>query len=83
MQPEREHEIVDQPRRRKRVLQLNDCHRGEPFDLEAYWDQARFEKFNRACWRGYREMKRFLDENGLANRMRDTTATDPALKHAA
>ncbi|MBL8698396.1 MAG: polysaccharide pyruvyl transferase family protein [Alphaproteobacteria bacterium] len=61
-----------------------DVYKGEPFDLESYWDQARFEKFNRACWRGYREMKRFLDENGLANRMRDTApSSDPAIKHAA
>lgn len=50
-----------------------DVYKGEPFELEAYWDQARFEKFNRACWRGYREMKRFLDENGLKNRMREET----------
>ena len=60
-----------------------DVYKGEPFDLDAYWDQARFEKFNRACWRGYREMKRFLDENGLANKMHADLPGHAPLQHAA
>jgi len=60
-----------------------DVYKGEPFDLDAYWDQARFEKFNRACWRGYREMKRFLDENGLANKMHADVPGKAPLQHAA
>ena len=60
-----------------------DVYKGDPFDLEAYWDQARFEKFNRACWRGYREMKRFLDENGLANKMHADVQGKAPLQHAA
>ncbi len=60
-----------------------DVYKGDPFDLEAYWDQTRFEKFNRACWRGYREMKRFLDENGLANKMHADVPGKAPLQHAA
>jgi hypothetical protein len=39
------------------------------FELEAYWNQALFERFNRAYYRGYREMRAFLEENGIAHRM--------------
>jgi hypothetical protein len=28
-----------------------------------------FERFNRAYYRGYREMRAFLEENGVAHRM--------------
>jgi polysaccharide pyruvyl transferase WcaK-like protein len=48
-----------------------DVFAGKPFDLEAYWDQSRFERFNRAAFAGYRNMRAFLDENGIANRMVD------------
>ena len=37
-----------------------DVFAGEPFDLEAYWDQSRFERFNRAAYAGYRNMRAFL-----------------------
>ena len=46
-----------------------DVFAGQPFDLEAYWDQSRFERFNRAAYAGYRNMRAFLQENGIANRM--------------
>jgi hypothetical protein len=46
-----------------------DVFSNEPFALEAYWDQSRFEHFNRAYYRGYREMRTFLTENGLAHKM--------------
>lgn len=46
-----------------------DVFAGKPFDLEEYWDQGRFERFNRAVYAGYRNLRAFLDENGLANRM--------------
>ena len=40
-----------------------DVFGGEPFELEAYWDQSRFERFNRAAYAGYRNMRAFLIEN--------------------
>jgi hypothetical protein len=46
-----------------------DVFAGRPFELEAYWDQALFERFNQAYCRGYREMRSFLEENGLAHRL--------------
>jgi hypothetical protein len=42
---------------------------GKKFELEAYWDQSLFERFNRAYYRGYREMRAFLEENGIPHRM--------------
>jgi hypothetical protein len=59
-----------------------DVFAGEPFDLEHYWDQAKFERFNRAYRHGWREMVAFLDENGIAHRLgRD--AADPTVPVAA
>lgn len=46
-----------------------DVFGGAPFELEAYWDQGRFERFNRAYARGWREMRTFLDENGIPHRL--------------
>ncbi|HYM33347.1 MAG TPA: polysaccharide pyruvyl transferase family protein [Candidatus Cybelea sp.] len=40
------------------------------FVLEQYWDQAQFEHFNRAYYARYRDMRDFLDENGIRHRMR-------------
>ena len=48
-----------------------DVFTGKPFDLEEYWDQGRFERFNRAVYAGYRNMRAFLDENGLEQKFRD------------
>jgi hypothetical protein len=56
-----------------------DVFAGEPFDLERYWDQTLFERFNRAYHRGWREMRAFLEENGVAHRM---TAGDARLAEA-
>ena len=47
-----------------------DVYSDREFVLEEYWDQARFEKFNRAYYARYRDMRDFLDENGVAHRMK-------------
>jgi hypothetical protein len=44
---------------------------GKPFRLEDYWDQALFERFNRAYYQRYRDMRLFLDENRIPHRMVD------------
>jgi hypothetical protein len=49
----------------------------KPFRLEDYWDQALFERFNRAYYARYREMRLFLDENGVAHKMVDEAAALP------
>lgn len=46
-----------------------DVFSGKPFQLEEYWDQALFERFNRAYHHRYHEMRTFLDENGIDNQM--------------
>jgi len=51
-----------------------DVFSGRSFRLEEYWDQGLFEKFNRAYYQHYREMRLFLDENGVAHKMVDETA---------
>ena len=51
-----------------------DVFSGRTFQLEDYWDQGLFEKFNRAYFQRYREMRLFLDENGVAHKMVDETA---------
>lgn len=56
-----------------------DVFSSEPFALESYWDQSRFEQFNRAYSRGYREMRTFLDENGLDHKMK----TEPSIVETA
>jgi hypothetical protein len=45
----------------------------KPFVLEEYWDQALFERFNRAYFQRYRDMRLFLTENGLDHKMLDET----------
>jgi polysaccharide pyruvyl transferase WcaK-like protein len=55
---------------------------GQTFRLEDYWDQSLFERFNRAYYQRYREMRLFLDENRIPHKMLDeraATATRPAL----
>lgn len=59
-----------------------DVFSNEPFALEAYWDQSRFERFNQAYYRGYREMRAFLTENGLAHKMK-ADAPVPEARRAA
>lgn len=39
------------------------------FDIEEYWDQGRFERFNRLYRRGYGEIRSFLDENAIDHKM--------------
>lgn len=50
-----------------------DVFSGRAFRLEDYWDQDLFERFNRAYYQRYREMRLFLDENGIAHKMLDET----------
>lgn len=54
-----------------------DVFGGKTFRLEDYWDQALFERFNRAYHARYRDMRLFLDENGVAHKMIDTAARHP------
>ena len=57
----------------------------KPFQIEDYWDQALFEKFNRAYYQRYRDMRLFLDENRVPHRMVDemaATARKPVLAAA-
>jgi hypothetical protein len=46
-----------------------DVFSNRDFRLEDYWDQALFEKFNRAYYHRYREMESFLSENGVDHKM--------------
>jgi polysaccharide pyruvyl transferase WcaK-like protein len=46
-----------------------DVYSGKEFVLEEYWQQSRFEHFNRAAYQRYRDMREFLDENNVANKM--------------
>ena len=39
------------------------------FQLEDYWDQALFERFNRLYYQRYRDMSAFLDENLIDHKM--------------
>jgi hypothetical protein len=54
-----------------------DVFGGKTFRLEDFWDQALFERFNRAYHARYRDMRLFLDENGVAHKMLDTAALHP------
>jgi hypothetical protein len=46
-----------------------DAYREEEFSFEAAYDPARYTTFTRRYAELYQEMRCFLDENGLANRM--------------
>lgn len=48
-----------------------DVFSGKEYRLEDYWDQALFDKFNRAWFMTYREMRTFLVENGVDTKMAD------------
>ncbi len=57
---------------------------GKAFRLEDYWDQSLFERFNRAYYQRYRDMRLFLDENRVAHKMVDeAAATRQTAQHAA
>ena len=51
-----------------------DVFAGKPFRLEDYWDQALFERFNRAYYHRYRDMRLFLTENRVPHKMLDEVA---------
>ena len=54
------------------------------FVLEEFWDQARFERFNRAFYMRYRDMRDFLDENGIQHLMKpERKYVKPAATKAA
>lgn len=59
-----------------------DVFSGQDFRLEDYWDQALFERFNRAYAARYRDMKLFLDENGIDHKM-GRAAAPAGLRSAA
>lgn len=59
-----------------------DVYSGKPFRLEDYWDQGLFERFNRAYYHRYHEMRTFLDENGVDHKM-TVEAPRPALRLAS
>jgi hypothetical protein len=57
---------------------------GQPrFEIEDYWNQALFDRFNRAYYACYREMRTFLDENGIAHKMRADGAAAAAARRVA
>lgn len=51
------------------------------FRLEDYWDQALFNRFNRSYCQRYRDMRLFLDENGVSHRMVDEMAAHVPASH--
>jgi len=59
----------------------HDVFGGQSFRLEDYWDQSRFEPFNRAFRERYRDMQTFLDENRIPHRM--SARPRPVARHAA
>lgn len=59
-----------------------DVFSGKDFRLEDYWDQSLFERFNRAYHARYRDMKLFLDENGIDHKMGRSAQPD-TLRSAA
>ncbi|MGO4571234.1 polysaccharide pyruvyl transferase family protein [Microvirga sp. 2TAF3] len=61
-----------------------DVFSGKDFNIEEYWDQSLFDKFNRAYHHTYREMQQFLVENGVDTKMVDVMQKiqEPAQKVA-
>ena len=47
-----------------------DVYGDKDFVLEEFWEQSRFERFNRIYAMRYRDMRNFLEENGISHRMR-------------
>ena len=60
-----------------------DVFAGKAFRLEDYWDQSLFERFNRAYYQRYREMRLFLDENGVDHKMVDEAKATRAMQERA
>lgn len=61
-----------------------DVFAGQDFRLEEHWDQSRFDRFNAAHARVYGQMRDFLDENRVDNKMsgRAAAGEEPARKVA-
>ncbi len=59
-----------------------DVFAGQDFRLEEHWDQSRFDRFNAAYARVYGEMRDFLDENRVDNKMTGRASAEPARKVA-
>ena len=59
-----------------------DVYSATPFRLEDYWDQARFERFNRTYFERYRDMRLFLEENGIPHRLPEAQHK-PAIRNVA
>lgn len=59
-----------------------DIYAGKPFEIERYWDQSLFERFNRTYHQRYRDMKQFLEDNGIAHRM-NQNSTVGKIRHVA
>lgn len=47
-----------------------DIYSGKPFDLDEYWQQSAFDRFNARFRQRYHDMSGFLTENGIAHHMR-------------
>ncbi len=54
-----------------------DVFSGKDFVLEDHWDQSLFDRFNRAYFHTYREMRTFLVENGIDTKMVDVAQRPP------
>lgn len=59
-----------------------DVFSGRDFRLEDHWDQSRFDRFNAAYARVYGQMRDFLVENRVDNKMIGRAAAEPARKVA-
>jgi polysaccharide pyruvyl transferase WcaK-like protein len=59
-----------------------DVFAGQDFRLEDYWEQARFDRFNTAYAQVYGQMRDFLVENRVDNKMVARQPAEPARKVA-
>ncbi|MGO4403525.1 polysaccharide pyruvyl transferase family protein [Bosea sp. RAF48] len=59
-----------------------DVFSGQDFRLEDYWEQSRFDRFNEAYAQVYGQMRDFLVENRVDNKMAGRTAAEPQRKVA-
>lgn len=59
-----------------------DVFGGQDFKLEEYWDQSRFDRFNAAYAQVYDQMRDFLVENRVDNKMVSRQAAEPSRKVA-
>jgi hypothetical protein len=65
-------------------IPAHDVYADKPFRLEDYWDQSLFERFNRSYFERYRDMRLFLEENGIPHRMPEAVPNRAApLKNVA